>query len=82
MENTIGFYDSGVGGLHILQKTISHLGHFDFILFADNLNLPYGNKSDSFILNGSLEIVSFLIKEKANTIVLACNTATAVSIDF
>ena len=44
--------------------------------------MPYGNKSDSFILNRSLEIVSFLIKEKANTIVLACNTATAVSIDF
>ena len=31
MENTIGFYDSGVGGLHILQKTISHLGNL--ILF-------------------------------------------------
>ena len=82
MENTIGFYDSGVGGLHILQKTISHLGNLDFIYVADNLNLPYGNKSDSFILNRSLEIVSFLIREKANTIVLACNTATAVSIDF
>ena len=82
MENTIGFYDSGVGGLNILQKTISHLGNMDFIYVADNLNLPYGNKSDSFILNRSLEIVSFLIKEKANTIVLACNTATAISIDF
>ena len=82
MENTIGFYDSGVGGLNILQKTISHLGNIDFIYVADNLNLPYGNKSDSFILNRSFEIASFLIKEKANTIVLACNTATAVSIDF
>ena len=39
MENTIGFYDSGVGGLHILQKTISHIGNLDFVYVADNLNL-------------------------------------------
>ena len=55
---------------------------FNFIYVADNLNLPYGNKNDRFILERSVEIVSFLIKEKATTIVLACNTATAISIDF
>ena len=82
MENTIGFYDSGVGGLNILKKTISQINDLNFIYVADNLNLPYGGKSDDFILNRSLEIVAFLIKEKANTIVLACNTATAISIDF
>ena len=69
-------------GLHILKKTIAQINDLNFIYVADNLNLPYGNKSDNFILNRSLEIVAFLIKEKANTIVLACNTATAVSIDF
>jgi len=82
MENTIGFYDSGVGGLNILKKTITQINDLNFIYVADNLNLPYGNKSDDFILNRSMEIVTFLIKEKASTIVLACNTATAVSIDF
>ena len=82
MENTIGFYDSGVGGLNILKKTLSQINDLNFIYVADNLNLPYGEKSSNFILNRSLEIVAFLIKEKANTIVLACNTATAVSIDF
>ena len=82
MENTIGFYDSGVGGLNILKKTITQINDLNFIYVADNLNLPYGNKSDDFILNRSMEIVSFLIKEKASTIVLACNTATAISIDF
>ena len=75
MENTIGFYDSGVGGLNILKKTITQINDLNFIYVADNLNLPYGNKSDDFILNRSMEIVTFLIKEKANTIVLACNTA-------
>ena len=82
MENTIGFYDSGVGGLNILKKTLSQINDLNFIYVADNLNLPYGGKSSNFILNRSLEIVAFLIKEKANTIVLACNTATAISIDF
>ena len=82
MENIIGFYDSGVGGLNILKKTLSQINDLNFIYVADNLNLPYGGKSSNFILNRSLEIVAFLIKEKANTIVLACNTATAISIDF
>merc|ERR1711991_741472 len=46
------------------------------------MGMPYGGKSSNFILKRSSEIVAFLIKEKANTIVLACNTATAISIDF
>ena len=48
MENIIGFYDSGVGGLNILKKTISQINDLNFIYVADNLNLPYGNKSDRF----------------------------------
>ena len=59
MENTIGFYDSGVGGLNILKKTLSQINDLNFIYVADNLNLPYGRKSSNFILNRSLEIVAF-----------------------
>ena len=59
MENTIGFYDSGSGGLNILKKTIAQINNLNYIYVADNLNLPYGNKSDNFILNRSVEIVVF-----------------------
>ena len=63
MENTIGFYDSGVGGLNILQKTISHLGNMDFIYVADNLGYLY---SYNYSINKILWAKNYKIPFRSN----------------
>ena len=53
MKSPIGIFDSGIGGLSILEKLKEKLPHENFIYLADNLNCPYGNKTkeDGDIIN-------------------------------
>ena len=45
MNNPIGIFDSGIGGISILDKLKNMLPNENFIYLADNLNCPYGSKS-------------------------------------
>ena len=78
---TIGFFDSGIGGLSVLQVAKQVLNHESFIYVADSKNSPYGNKSSDFIIARSIKICQFLIKMKVKIIVVACNTATSHAIN-
>ena len=76
----IGIFDSGLGGLSVLNEALSKLSEYEFLYYADVKNVPYGQKSRDEILKFSFDAVKFLIKNGANAVVVACNTATSVAI--
>jgi glutamate racemase len=78
----IGVFDSGAGGLSVLQELIRELPNESFIYYADSANCPYGSKPKDKIIELSSAITDFLIAEKCKIIVVACNTATAAAIDW
>lgn len=78
----IGIFDSGTGGLSVLQELLKDLPSESFIYFADSANCPYGSRSHDEIVRLSSKIVDFLISKNCKVIVVACNTATAAAIDW
>ncbi|WP_103600964.1 glutamate racemase [Campylobacter concisus] len=76
----IGIFDSGLGGLSVLNEALSKLSEHEFLYYADIKNVPYGQKSRDDILKFSFDAVKFLIENGANAVVVACNTATSVAI--
>ena len=81
MNKPIGIFDSGIGGISILNKLIHLLPKEDFIYLADNKNCPYGNKSKDNIFKLSLKNCEKLINLNCKLIIVACNTATTNSIN-
>lgn len=76
----VGVFDSGVGGLSILDEALRQLPQHDYIYLADSANAPYGEKSSEWIAERSLELCRHLAKSGCDAIVVACNTATAEAI--
>lgn len=79
-DSPIGIFDSGVGGLSILQSISALLPQEDLIYVADSQYTPYGNKTDAEIESRVLTIASFLESKSVKCLVVACNTATAAAI--
>lgn len=77
----IGFFDSGVGGLSVLKKTIELMPGENFIYFGDSKNAPYGVKPLEEVKRLTFEAVEFLLSRGCKAIVIACNTATSVAIE-
>ena len=80
MEKPIGIFDSGIGGLSVLNKLKELLPNESFVYLADNINCPYGNKSKKEIVFFSVKNTSKLIELNCKMIVVACNTATTNAI--
>ncbi len=76
----IGVFDSGVGGLSVLQHMRALLPAENFLYIADSGYAPYGERSPAFILERSLCIATFLIEQGIKALVVACNTATAAAV--
>lgn len=76
----IGVFDSGIGGLSILDKMKEMLPYEDFYYYADSKNNPYGEKSDEELFEITKKIVYKLKEKGAKLIVIACNTATVRTI--
>lgn len=72
----IGVFDSGIGGLSVLEELEKVLPNEDFYYYGDSINNPYGEKSDQELLEITSHIVDVLKEKKAKLIVIACNTAT------
>ncbi len=77
----IGMFDSGVGGLSILQAVRERLRGAPIRYVADSAHAPYGERSDAEVLDRCQRITTHLVAQDASVIVVACNTATAVAID-
>jgi len=80
-QNPIGIFDSGVGGLSVLNAIHQLMLSENLIYFADSQYTPYGDKSEKQIEDRVLAIAKQLIKQEVKAIVVACNTATAAAVE-
>lgn len=81
MNNPIGVFDSGVGGLTVAREIMRQLPGENLVYFGDTARVPYGSKSKKTVLKYSKQIVRFLQTKKVKAIVVACNTASALALD-
>jgi glutamate racemase len=80
-DKPIGVFDSGIGGLTVVKRFLSSLPNENIIYFGDTARVPYGSKSNSTVIEYSLQDARFLINKKVKAIVVACNTASSVAIE-
>ena len=77
----VGVFDSGLGGLTVLNAIIKQLKGAEIFYIADTLYAPYGDKNKDEIFSRSEKITNFLLKNyEIDALVIACNTATSVAI--
>jgi glutamate racemase len=81
MTAPIGVFDSGIGGLSVLEALRAAMPHEDFIYLADNGHAPYGERDTAHVIARSRAVTQYLVDQKIKALVVACNTATASSID-
>lgn len=77
----IALFDSGVGGLTVMQEVAALLPQENLLYLGDTARVPYGNRSPQAILRYTLENVSFLIEKKIKLLIIACHTACAHSLE-
>ncbi len=80
-DSAIGVFDSGIGGLTVLQKIIELLPKENTIYLGDTARAPYGTKSVATVLRYSFENSEFLVEKGVKLLVVACNTSTAIALD-
>ena len=80
-NSPIGIFDSGLGGLTVLQKIQEVLPNENYIYFGDIAHLPYGSKSNKCIIEYSKKIIEFLLQKNVKAIIIACNSASSVAIE-
>ena len=73
----IGVFDSGYGGLTILNKIRERLPEYDYIYLGDNARTPYGTRSFEIVYEFTLQAVNKLFEMGCHLVILACNTASA-----
>lgn len=78
----IGMFDSGLGGLSVYREVRKHLPAEDVIYYADSAYCPYGTRSPEEIRQRCHMISRLLIEQGSKIIVVACNTASSMAIDF
>lgn len=81
-KRPIGVFDSGVGGLTVLREIMEMMPYEDVIYFGDTARIPYGSKSEQTVKKFAYQCAKFLYDKGVKTIVIACNTASAVAIDY
>ena len=79
MKKPVGVFDSGVGGLSVLQALRHELPHEDFLYVGDSDHAPYGDRAAAFVVERAVTITGFLVGQGAKAVVVACNTATAIA---
>lgn len=77
---SIGVFDSGIGGLNVLKEAVKALPNENFIYLGDDLNAPYGEKSEEEILFLSEKCADFLANMGIKAVLIACNTATSAAV--
>ncbi|WP_348748640.1 glutamate racemase [Pseudomonas rhodesiae] len=76
----IGVFDSGVGGLSVLEEIQQLLPHESLLYVADCGHIPYGEKTPAFIRDRSRRVAAFFREQGAKAFVIACNTATVAAV--
>jgi glutamate racemase len=78
MNESIGIFDSGLGGLTVLKVLAAKFPHESFTYLGDIARLPYGNKSPETIRRYGLQILEYLKNQNVKAIIIACNSASTV----
>jgi glutamate racemase len=73
----IGIFDSGYGGLSILQEIHRLMPEYDYLYVGDNARQPYGTRSFEIVYEFTREAVRYLFEQGCHLVILACNTASA-----
>ncbi|PHN31715.1 glutamate racemase [Pseudomonas sp. ICMP 460] len=76
----VGVFDSGIGGLSVLDEIQQLLPHESLLYVADCGHIPYGEKTPAFILERSRRVAEFFREQGAKAFVIACNTATVAAV--
>jgi glutamate racemase len=74
-------FDSGVGGLTVLQELLVELPHEDFLYLGDTARFPYGERSVAELERFALDIAEVLLARRAKLLVVACNAASSAALD-
>jgi len=80
MDNPIGIFDSGIGGLTVAREVIRLLPNENIVYFGDTARVPYGVKSKETVIRFSLENTLFLLQQGVKVIVIACNTSSSLAL--
>ena len=78
----IGIFDSGIGGLSVAQEIARYLPNEQIVYFADTAHVPYGPRSDQEIRELTAHAIEWLYRQGCKVAVVACNTASAFSLDY
>lgn len=78
-NSAIGIFDSGVGGVSVLRDAVRLLPRERFLYYGDNLNAPYGTKSEDTICTLATHVADVLLTYDIKALVIACNTATSAA---
>ncbi|MDH4100491.1 MAG: glutamate racemase [Nitrospirota bacterium] len=81
MSGPVGIFDSGVGGLTVLKELVRRLPHEEMIYLGDTARVPYGIRSPEVVTRYCMENTAFLLKAGIKLLVVACNTASSLSLD-
>lgn len=77
----IGMFDSGIGGLTVMQQIKKTLPQESIVYFGDTARVPYGGKSQETIIRYSIENAIFLLEQNIKLLVVACNTASSLALN-
>ena len=80
-NKSIGVFDSGVGGLTVVKEIVNLLPGEKLVYLGDTARVPYGIKSKDTVIKYALSNTDFLLSKGIKLLVVACNTASAYSID-
>ena len=80
-DQPIGMFDSGVGGLTVLEECLVAMPAEDFVYYGDTAWFPYGEKSRTELRHRAQAIGEWLVAQDAKLVVVACNTATAAALE-
>ena len=77
VQQPIGVFDSGYGGLTILKELVKTLPEYDYLYMGDNARAPYGPRSFDTVYHYTLQCVQWFFDQGCELVILACNTASA-----
>jgi len=80
-NNPIGIFDSGVGGLSVIRSIKKTFPNENIVYVGDLKNFPYGTKKEEEVKDFAKRITTFLLKQHAKLIIVACNTVSSIAID-
>lgn len=81
MADPIGVFDSGVGGLTVVQEIRRLMPNESIVYVGDTARVPYGGKSAATLISYGREIITFLLKKRAKIIVMACGSSSSNSLE-